>query len=62
MENPKNKDNLKHLESDLRSQQKYLDQSKSYLQPLIADKERGENLLKTILEKVLDQKNSSRKK
>ena len=56
MENPKNKDNLKHLESDLRSQQKYLDQSKSYLQPLIADKERGENLLKTILEKVLDQK------
>lgn len=56
MENPNNKDNLKRLESDLRSQQKYLEQSKSYLQPLIADKERGENILKTILEKVLKQK------
>ena len=56
MENPNNKDHLKRLESDLRSQQKYLEQSKSYLQPLIADKERGENILKTILEKVLKQK------
>ena len=28
MENPNNKDHLKRLESDLRSQQKYLEQSK----------------------------------
>ena len=56
IENQKNKDNLKRLESDLTSKQKYLDQSKSYIQPLIVSKKRGENLIKTVIEKALEQK------
>lgn len=56
-EEAKARNNFERLYSQLTEQQERIDkETKKYLQPLLDNKERGENLIKTILEKVLDQK------
>lgn len=56
MENPANKDKLKSLQSDLKTQQRNVDQYKGFLQQSIDRKERGMILIKSVVEKAINQK------
>ena len=56
MENPANKDKLKSLQSDLKTQQRNVDQYEGYLQQSIDSKERGRILIKSVVEKAINKK------
>ena len=56
MENPANKDKLKSLQSDLKTQQRNVDQYKGFLQQSIDRKERGRILMKSVVEKAINKK------
>ena len=56
MENPANKDKLKSLQSDLKTQQRNVDQYKGFLQQSIDRKERGMILIKSVVEKAINKK------
>lgn len=56
MENPANKDKLKSLQSDLKTEQRNVDQYKGFLQQSIDRKERGRIFIKSVVEKALNQK------
>ena len=56
MENPANKDKLKSLQSDLKTQQQNVDQYKGYRQQSIDSKERGRILIKSVVEKAINKK------
>lgn len=56
MENPANKDKLKSLQSDLKTEQRNVDQYKGFLQQSIDRKERGRIFIKSVVEKAINQK------